>query len=141
MFWLNKHKLVYSLRWWSAVLKVSKKHVFFFSLKNDFGGKKTQVLNHSRLSKPSKVNFCKCVSALSQSPNTTYNLRNSSFATWRIDLTISGALRKVCALERRNIPQTLREPQDSHIQSTCKAGGGGGEGEGKTTKICTGNDP
>ncbi len=42
MFRLNKHKLVYALRWRSAVLKDSKN---FFCCKNDFRGRQTWVLN------------------------------------------------------------------------------------------------
>lgn len=35
MFWLNKHELVYALRWRSAALRNSKT---FFFCKNDYGG-------------------------------------------------------------------------------------------------------
>lgn len=41
MFWLNKHMLVYALRWWSAVLRDSV--TFFFGLKMILMDKKLSV--------------------------------------------------------------------------------------------------
>lgn len=56
MFWLNKHELVYALRWRSAALR-NQRH--FFSVKMIM----VAVLSHRRLSKLSKVNlffYLKC---------------------------------------------------------------------------------
>lgn len=42
MFWLNKHMLVYALRWWSAVMRDSVTF-FFFGLKMILMDKKLSV--------------------------------------------------------------------------------------------------
>lgn len=71
MFWLNKHKLVYALRWWSAVSRDSKET--FFCCKNDFSGRQTSVLNHKPLKSLVAESFfllSVSLSTSSKSPNT-----------------------------------------------------------------------
>lgn len=101
MFWLNKHMLVYALRWWSAVLRDSV--TFFFGLKMILMDKKLSV-------KAKKIKwvfeaFFFFNQFVHYIHNTVAQLPESD-----TDMTISGADQMVCALGCRNITQTQELP-------------------------------
>lgn len=114
MFWLNKHKLVYALRWRSAALRDSKKP---FSLQKWFWWKTNMSANPQKTS--SKVNlffFLKC--PCQHCPNHLPPFAGLQFRGRELetDMAISGALQMVSALGCRNITQTLKEPPWSRAQ-------------------------